>query len=481
MLATIPTASTPANAGDEPIEVVILGGGYTAVWACRAISRRLRGDLRAGRVRITIVSASTSHAFHGWTGEVLAGLVRPERTRTPLEELVPQARLVHGRAVGVDLDGCSVVVDTGATRLHVPYDHLLVGVGSVDAANIPGLAEHGRSVKGEWALQATHEHLDDVLRRAAGTRDPVERARLQTIVVAGGGFAGVEMAAAIAERLDVLDRHRAAPVGRVVLVHRGGELLPEVRPRFDRLADYATGRLADLGVEVRLGVGLERVTATGAVVDGTIIEAATVVSTVGQATVPLPGTEAVRRDERGRIVTDAWLRTSRPGVWAGGDAAAVPHVLRGTPCPPNALWAIKHGVRVGDNIVRSIRGRRLRRFRFPGLGQAASLGVGKGAVELYGVTLTGWAGWLARWAFFHWFMPSRRVAVATIRDWLALRRTGRHLTPLPSSSPRSRRPASLFAVPQPSDDGAASASASTAYPEGGDEKPLVHHVHAASA
>lgn len=421
---------------DEPIaradgvtEVVVLGGGYAAVWGYRAMARRLRRELRTGRVRITVVSASTSHAFHGWTGEVLAGVVRHEQTRTPLDGLVPRARLVHGRAVAVDTVARTVAVDTAGGRRDVPWDHLLVGVGSVDATTIPGLAEHGLSVKGEWALLGTCDHLDEVVRRAVATDDPAERRRLLTVVVAGGGFAGVEMAAAIAERLQAR-RGRLGPDDRprVVLVHSGDALLPEIRPRFDRLADYATAQLADVGVEVRRDTRLARVTTFGARLDDdSSIPAATVVSTVGQAMVPLAGTESMDRDEQGRFTTDAWLRTSHPAVWAGGDTAAVPHVVRGTPCPPNALWAIKHGVRVGDNIARAIRGRPLRKFRFLGLGQAASLGVGRGAVELYGVTLTGWLGWIARWGFFHWFMPSRRRALATIRDWLALGRTGRHL------------------------------------------------------
>ena len=247
------------------------------------------------------------------------------------------------------------------------------------------------------------------------------------------------MAAAVAARFRAAEADHpvlATTPARVVLAHAGPTLLPEVRPRFDRLADYAARQLADLGVEVRADTRLERVTPAGALLGDELVPAGTVLSTVGQAMVPLAGTESVVRDPRGRMVTDAWLRTSVAGVWAGGDAAAVPHVLHGRPCPPNALWAIKHGMRVGDNIARTILGRRVRRFRFPGLGQAASLGVGRGAVELYGVTLTGWVGWLARWGFFHWFMPSRRRAVATIGDWL---RRWRH-------GPLLERPAALPAA-----------------------------------
>jgi NADH dehydrogenase len=418
------------------------------VWGYRSLVRRLRRRIDRGEVRITVISASRHHAFHGWTGEVLNGLVRYERTRTPLADLMPRARIVHGRVEAVDLDtrtvtyrsgeGSGPITYDGITDNQVAYDQLLVGVGSYDATGrIPGLATHGWSVKTDGGLLAMRDQLASVLERAAASGDADERQRLLSFVVAGGGFAGVEMAAAIAELYE--RRTKDHPVladhpPRVTLVHSGTELLPEVRPRFARLADYATAQLARIGVEVRVGARVEEVTPEGAVLTGgVVVPAATVLSTVGQAQVPLAGTERVIRDAAGRMVTDSYLRTSVSGVWAGGDTAAVPHVVSGESCPPNALWAIKHGVRAGDNIGRTEAGRRLRRFRFLGLGQAASLGVGRGAAELFGIQLTGWVAWVARWGFFHFFMPSRRRTVTTIGEWLAIPFRGRHFDDAPVS------------------------------------------------
>src|SRR5690606_11057059 len=106
--------------------------------------------------------------------------------------------------------------------------------------------------------------------------------------------------------------------------------------------------------------------------------------------------------------------------------------INGEPCPANALWAIMHGVWVGDNIARTIQGKKLKRFTFRGLGQAASLGVGKGASELYGMQFTGWLGWMMRFFFFMYFMPSRRQAVRILFDWFSLPFVGRYMTALES-------------------------------------------------
>jgi NADH dehydrogenase len=171
------------------------------------------------------------------------------------------------------------------------------------------------------------------------------------------------------------------------------------------------------------------VTADGATLsDGTAIPSRTVLSALGQSLVVLPGTEALPRTPRGLIATDETLHVrGHADVWAGGDAAEVMHVS-GSPCPANALWAIKHGHWVGGNIAATLTGKRLKRFTYRGLGQAASLGIGRGAAELYGVQFTGWIGWTLRFFFFLYFQPSRRQAVRVFLDWLTLPFLGRYLT-----------------------------------------------------
>ena len=62
-------------------EIVVLGGGYTGVWAARAAA--------GAGARVRLVAAAPDHSFHGWTAEVITGHVRPERARVPLADLLP--------------------------------------------------------------------------------------------------------------------------------------------------------------------------------------------------------------------------------------------------------------------------------------------------------------------------------------------------------------------------------------------------------
>ncbi len=381
--------------------MVLLGGGYTGVWAARRMTRAVRsGALRD--VRIRMVSAEPEHSFHGWTAEVITGHVRPERARVPLTQLLPGVELVHGRVGAVDPRRRTVQVQTATGLRQLSYDQLVVGVGSRDATErVPGLAEHAWSLKDPDGLAALRTHLDTLPPGA-------------TIVVAGAGFTGVEAATAIAQQV---------PTARVLLAHPGPVALPMLRPRFSRVADYAIDQARRCGVEFIPGARLLRVSAEGAELDTEgFVASATVITTIGQTPVALPGLDAFARDASGRLATDRCLGVA-PGIWAGGDVAAVPHPSGQGACPANALWAIYHGKRIGANLVRTLQGRAPRPFTFPGLGQGASLGVGRGAAELYGVQLTGWPAWLARWVFFHWFMPSRRIGLVTALDWIRPRET----------------------------------------------------------
>ena len=58
---------------------------------------------------------------------------------------------------------------------------------------------------------------------------------------------------------------------------------------------------------------------------------------------------------------------------------------------------MKHGEYAGKNIALAIRRQPLKSFNYKGLGQCASLGIGKGVGELYGFEFTGWIAWITQW------------------------------------------------------------------------------------
>ncbi|GGR80202.1 NAD(P)/FAD-dependent oxidoreductase [Deinococcus sedimenti] len=407
-----------------PQRIVIVGGGYVGVDAYRALLRGARRAVRSGRVQITVVNPTPFHSFHGFTGEVLVGQVALPHVRAPLAPLLPHAQVVQGTVTHVDLSMRRVQVQAESGAEHsLPFDQLVLGVGSVDPfERVPGLREHGWALKRPQDMQAFRTALQE--RFAA--RVPT------TVNVIGGGYAGVEMAAAIRER-----QRRDGLPGEVHLICSGA-VLDTLPPELDRLRVHARASLVDLGVQVHEGQRVQAIEGSGArLEDGELRPADLTLFAAGIAHAPLSGTEALPRDARGRLMTDPFLRVPGfPGVWAGGDAAAVRHP-RGGECPVNALWAMKHGMCIGRNVARSLRGAELTPFRYGGLGQSASLGRWNGVTELRGLLFTGPVAWVMRLGFFAWFMPSKRHGAQVTADllWRAprARRTVRPLDAAPAT------------------------------------------------
>lgn len=394
--------------------VVLLGGGYVTLHAYATLARRRAGDLRRGILEIVVISADHAQRFHGFTGELVAGMVGRERLATPLHEAMPLARIIRGRAESVDTEARTVSYrrDGSALAEVLAYDQLVVGTGACEpTGGVTGLRQHGFMLRGPDEIAALADHL------AAVPGTPV--------VVAGGGIAGAELAAAAAER--------GHPV---TLVHSGERVLGEWSDQ-PRLVARAERELDRLGVRVIARVRVVEVTAGEAVLsDGTTLAAATVVAATGQRPVRVPGLDRWR-DDHGRLRTRRTLVVTA-GVWAAGDGARVTHPAMGGPVPANALWAIKGGDHIGRSLARELAGRPVRPFLYPGLGRAASFGFGRGISELYGVPFTGALAWLLRLVFFLRFMPSRRRAAGVLADLAryaaAPRRAGR-----PTAAPAGGR------------------------------------------
>lgn len=150
--------------------VVLLGGGYVTLHAYRELTRRLGDRVRSGEVEVVVVSADDSHSFHGFTGEVLAGILPFERTRTPLAEACPLATIVHARVTRVDHRRRLVTFQpvTGGPTGTLCYDELVVGTGGREPAHtVPGLAEHGHLLRGPGDIEALACHLRHLVSSSA--------------------------------------------------------------------------------------------------------------------------------------------------------------------------------------------------------------------------------------------------------------------------------------------------------------------------
>ncbi|KAA1429413.1 cyclic nucleotide-binding domain-containing protein [Nocardioides antri] len=427
----------------RPVRVVCLGGGWTAIYLARSLKKAIeRGD-----VQLTIVSRDNFHTFHGFIAEMLTGKVSPTNITSPARRLFPPARFHNAEIKSVDVDSRTVTTSRlldGKEKV-LEYDHLVVALGSTDdLSRYPGIAQHALQLKTFSDNFKVRNHLLAMLEMGEIETDPAERQRLLTFIVVGGGFGGVEVATELMDYFRRLARKEYPGIDpdeiRVLLVHSGQRILPELAARQPKLIGYAEKMIAKGGIEVLTGTRITAATRDEAILsDGQVIQTRSIISSSGTALSPLLDLMPYDRDERGRMITDEFLQV--PGtdnVWAAGDCAAVPHPQGGT-CPAVAIYGMYGGRQIGRNIERRIQGRPPKPFTFAGLGDACSLGRRKAVSHLKGMRFYGLPAWILWRLFFWWFVPTWERKADIAFDWLAGPFFGRDIVGVQVAAPYGLR------------------------------------------
>jgi NADH dehydrogenase len=241
---------------------------------------------------------------------------------------------------------------------------------------------------------------------------------LLTFVVAGGGFAGVETIAGVNDFVrDGLEfyPHIDPKRVRMVLVHSGPEILPELG---EKLGAYAREKLSSRGVEIITGAKVAAVSESGVLLaDGRHIPSRLVVWTAGTSPHPLLHDLPCELNH-GRIVVDATLAVpGRTGVWALGDCAVVPDKRTGRPHPPTAQHALREAKTAAGNIVAAIRGGRPREFSFRTIGQLAAIGHRTGVARVFGLNFSGFFAWWLWRTIYLSKLPRFEKKVRVAIDW----------------------------------------------------------------
>ncbi|MEU4420748.1 FAD-dependent oxidoreductase [Actinoplanes sp. NPDC024001] len=322
-------------------EIVILGAGYTGMAAATVLAGRSRGR---DDVRITVVNATDRFTerirlHQTATGQELADL------RIPRMLAGTNATLVTGWVTAIDPAARTVRVDD---EREIRYDRLIFALGATaDTSAVPGAEENAYTLDSATGAEALARRLAELGKGS--------------VAVCGTGLTGIEAATEIAERhpgLDVLlvgDAEPGAGMGR-------------------RAKAYLDGALARLGVRVRSGARIAKVLPDSVTTtDGDSLAADVVVWTGGVRVPALAAAAGFTVDDRGRIVTDASLRSvSHPEVYAIGDAAAIRQsygVMHGT-----CQSGIPSAVHTAHALMREWDGKEPGRFRFGYIHLPVSLG-----------------------------------------------------------------------------------------------------------
>ncbi|CAI8797934.1 NADH dehydrogenase-like protein MT1860 [Pseudomonas sp. IT-P12] len=316
------------------------GGMWTAVSATRLFNIHDRND-----VEVTVLAPQAELRVRPRFYEPNA-----HQLAAPIGDLLDAVgvKFVKGTADSIDVAQKRVgYIDASGAKQVCSYDKLVLATGSRLA--IPptsGVVEHAFDV--DQIEQAVR--LENHLKSLASLPDSKSR---NTVVVAGGGFTGIETATEMTARLRTILGEQADI--DVIIVDRGDRIGGSMGEEIAKSIEEAS---IETGVKWHLKASVESVDANGVnLSDGQRIEAQTVVWTTGVRASSLTEQIPAERDHLGRLHVDSHLKViGQDDIFATGDVAYAASDDIGNHALMTCQHAIMLGRYAGNNVAAQILG-----------------------------------------------------------------------------------------------------------------------------
>jgi NADH dehydrogenase FAD-containing subunit len=393
--------------------VVIVGAGFGGLAAAKA--------LKDAPVRVVVIDRSNHHLFQPLLYQVATSILSPGQIASPIRGLLRKhanTTVILGEVTGVDPEKKCVFVDGGGRpNVSVEFDYLILATGA--SHSYFGHDEYERFAPGLKTLADAVAIRNRILGAfELAEADPTKRSELLTFVLVGAGPTGVEMASAIAvlarQTLNSEFRRIDPKTARIVLI----DVAPRILGNFaESLSAASQARLETLGVEVRLGHGVEDIDDRGVLVGSERIPSKNIFWTAGVKPSPAGEWLKVSTDRAGRVKVQPDLAISgQSNIFAIGDTVYLEH--NGKPLPGVAQVAMQQGAYVAKVIhLREMGEAPPPPFRYFDKGNMAVVGKGFAIVESGRIRLSGYLAWLA-WAGIHLrFLARNSMRMSVFVQW----------------------------------------------------------------
>jgi NADH dehydrogenase len=396
-------------------KIIIVGGGFGGLAAAKA--------LKHTPAQIILIDRTNHHVFQPLLYQVATAVLSPGQIGSPLRGILRNQKnttVILGEVTGVDKDQkCIFVSDADRQNVPIAYDYLILATGVTHSYfGHNEFEEFAPGLKSLADAEAIRNKILQAFEQAEAEEEPSRHRDLLTFVLVGAGPTGVEMAGALAvlvrSTLKSEFRRIDPASARIVLV----DMAPRVLGPFsEELSKAARQRLEKLGVEVRLGRGVDQIDADGVVVAGERIVSKTVIWTAGVAPSPAGKWLKVETDRAGRVRVQSDLTVpGHPEIFVVGDTASLDQ--NGKPLPGVAQVAIQQGRYAGKLIHGRIIGSLPPGpFRYFDKGSMAVVGKGFAVLQSGKVQVSGFGAWLT-WAAVHLqFLATSSLRLSVFLQW----------------------------------------------------------------
>ncbi|MBN1872076.1 MAG: FAD-dependent oxidoreductase [Candidatus Omnitrophica bacterium] len=349
-------------------KVLIIGGGFAGLSAAVKLGS-FNKDLD-----ITVVDGKDYFEFLPMLPDVIGGRVNPGYLRASIPQIGKRCgfKFSSGEIISLYQEENKALSSHGIFY----YDYLIIASGS--ATNFYG----------DRVIERRAFKLDNVM-DALEIREVISKEEFDTYVISGGGYTGVEIATNIRR---FLKKNRRS--GNIVIVEKTGSILGPL-PQW--MKHYAIRNLRNMNIEILMGRSIEKVESDTVFISGDRqCRNAMLIWSAGVKTSDYIQNLNVAKGRQGRIKVNQYLKFHN-NAFAIGDAAEVYH--RDTPLRMAVQFSIAEGNVVAENIIRSIKGKKLRPYRPIDLGYIIPMANNSSCGTVLGLDVTGPMA-----TFFHYMM-----------------------------------------------------------------------------
>ena len=397
-------------------EIVVIGGGFAGINLVKHLTDE-------ADFHVTLVDMNNYNFFSPLLYQVATGFLDVSNICYPFRKLFHDKKNISFRLGSLQ----KVIPEENKVRLstgELAYDYLVLATGT--ESNYFGMENIRKAALPMKTVDDAIEIRNYVLQKmeeATIATDETEKRKLTTVVIAGGGPTGVEIAGMLAEmRKGILQKDYPELAGHkahIYLVDGAPALLTSMSGRSQK---YTHDTLVKMRVEVRLNTQVkDYINDTVIFADGESIQTKILFWTAGVTAKVFEGMPPDSYGRGNRLLADEYNKVAGTrNIYAIGDTCLLTSEENFSQGHPQlAQVALQQGKNLADNFIASLHDKSLKSFIYHDKGSLAIIGRSKAVADLPNprIHFNGLMAWVT-WLFVHLFsLITYRNRLMTVVNW----------------------------------------------------------------
>jgi len=396
--------------------IVIIGGGFAGINLAEKLADK-------DGIIVTLVDKNNYNFFPPLLYQVATGFLEVSNITYPFRKLFAGKKNISFRMASLEKiipEEKRLILNNG----QLTYDYLVMATGTesnyfgmenIRKAGLPMKTIDDAVNLRNYILQKTEE--------ATLIEDPDERKKLTTIVIAGGGPTGVELAGMLSQiKRNVLSKEYPELAKQESTIYLVDALPVVLAPMSEKSQKYTKETLLKMGVKVVLSKQVKDYIDDAVVfADGDKIPTKLLIWTAGVSAKTFEGIPEASYGKGKRLLVNQYNQVNNlPDIYAIGDTC-----LQTTDKdwdkghPQLAQVAIQQGKNLAKNFIALQQNKSLTAFKYNDKGSMAIIGRSKAVAEIPKpkIFFKGFIAWMA-WLFVHLFsLVNFRNKLKTFANW----------------------------------------------------------------